>query len=222
MILEDVCGVLEGQVESLTQANEGLMIQNESLEWDLANRERELEVLRGDRNWLLQFGFVRIMDKLLEHPEFTCDIGQICHATYLVGEDSGWANLKAQVDAGTYDPSDSDSRSSHSSALEDALLAFTTLDFVVFLGLGQLGMDEVRALCAFDGDEEVVSVLGVGAGSVVEGGAGGGDDGGAGGGDVGSGSAGGGYVGGGGGGAGGGDVGVGGGGAGGGDVGGLV
>ena len=75
LVLEDVRSVLEGQVESFTQANEGLMIQNESLERDLVDREPELEVLRTDHSWLLQIGFVRVMDKILEHPEFT---GGIC------------------------------------------------------------------------------------------------------------------------------------------------
>nr|KAJ0209428.1 hypothetical protein LSAT_V11C400206260 [Lactuca sativa] len=166
MILEDVRSVLEGQVESLTQANEGLMIQNESLEWDLADREWELEVLRGDRKVLLQVGFVRIMDRLLEHPEFIGGISQIRHAAFVAREES--------VDAGMYDPSASDSRSSHSSASEDALLAFATLDFAGLLELGHLGMNEVRALCSFDEDEEATGVLGVGAGGVADGGASGG------------------------------------------------
>lgn len=45
-------------MESLTQANEGLMIQNEILERDLVDREQEFEVLRADRNWLLHVGLV--------------------------------------------------------------------------------------------------------------------------------------------------------------------
>lgn len=161
-VLEDVRSALEGQVESLTQANEGLMIQNEILERDLIDHEQELEVLRVDRNWLLQVGLVCVMDKLLEHPEFTCGVSRIHHATFVAGEESGWANLKAQVDAGTYDPSASDSRSSHSSALDDALLDFATMDFVGLLGLGHLDVDGVRALCAFDEGEDAVGDLGVG------------------------------------------------------------
>ena len=64
--------------------------------------------------------------------------------------------MKAQVDAGTYDPSASDSHPSHSSALDDALLAFETMDFAGLLGLGQLDVDAVRALCVFDEGEDVV------------------------------------------------------------------
>nr|KAJ0190369.1 hypothetical protein LSAT_V11C800430480 [Lactuca sativa] len=88
-VLEDVHGVLEGQVESLTQSNKGLMIQNESMERDVVDRERELEVLRADRSWLLQVGLVRVMDKLLKHPEFTSGISRILHAAFVAGEESG-------------------------------------------------------------------------------------------------------------------------------------
>lgn len=49
--------------------------------------------------------------------------------------------MKAEVDAGTYDPSASDSCSIHSLGLDDALLAFATLDFAGLLGLGQLDVD---------------------------------------------------------------------------------
>lgn len=167
-------------MESLTQTNEGLMIQNESLERDLADRERELEVSRADRNWLLQVGLVRMMDKLLELPEFTGGISRIHHAAFAAGEESGWANLKALVDAGTYDPSASDSRLSHSSALDDALLAFATMDFAGLLGLGYLDVDRVRVLCAFDEGEGAVEGLGVGvcgASSGIGGDAGGAGDG---------------------------------------------
>ena len=177
LVLEDVRSVLEGQVESLTQANEGLMIQNESLDRDLADRERELEVLNADRSWLLQVGFVHVMDKLLKHPEFTGGISRIRHAAFVVGEESGWANLKAQVDARTYDPSASHSWSSHTSALDDALLSFVTMDFAGLLRLGHLDVDRVRALCAFDEGKEDVEVLGPG-GAGASAGAGGIDGGG--------------------------------------------
>nr|KAJ0203816.1 hypothetical protein LSAT_V11C500256730 [Lactuca sativa] len=147
-VLEDVRSALEGQVESLTQANEGLMIQNEILERDLVDREQEFEVLRVDRNWLLHVGLVCMMDKILEHPKFTGGISRIRHAAFVAGKESGWANLKAQ--------------SSHSSALDDALLAFATMDFFGLLGLGHLDVDGVWALCAFDEGEDVVGDLGVG------------------------------------------------------------
>lgn len=159
-MLEDVRSTLEAQVESLTQTNEGLMIQNESLEFNLVNRERELEALRVDRSWLLQVGLVRVIDKIIEHPEFTGDISRILHVAFVAGEVSRWASLKAQVDAGTYDPSASDSRSSHSSSLDDAILAFATMDFAGLLGIGQLDVDGVKALCAFDKGEDVVGVEG--------------------------------------------------------------
>ena len=66
------------------------------------------------------------------------------------------------VDVGTYDPSTSDSRSSHSSALHDALLAFATMDFDALLGLGRLDVDGVKELCTFDEGEDVAEGLEVG------------------------------------------------------------
>ncbi|XP_023729422.1 uncharacterized protein LOC111877116 [Lactuca sativa] len=149
------------------------MIQNESLERDFVDREqeRELEVLKADCSWLLQF---------------TGGIIHICNAAFFVGGDSGRASLKAQVDAGTYDPSANDSRSSHSSALDDALPAFATMDFAGLLGLGHLDVDGVKALCTFEDGDEGVGELGVGTGGGGVGGNGSNGAGGSGGGVVGS------------------------------------
>lgn len=80
------------------------MIQNESLERDLINCERELEMLKVARSCLVHVGLVRVMDKLLGHPKFTGGISRICHEALVTGEESLRASLKAQVDAGTYDP----------------------------------------------------------------------------------------------------------------------
>nr|KAJ0201198.1 hypothetical protein LSAT_V11C600329610 [Lactuca sativa] len=147
---------------------------------DLVDREHELEFSRADHNWLFQVGLLCVMDKLIEHPEFTCSISCIHHAAFFAGEGSDLTNLKAQVDAGTYDPSASDSRSSHSSALDVALLSFATMDFAGLLGLGHLDVDEVKALCAFDEGEDVAEGLEVGlagAGGGVNGGVSGTGDG---------------------------------------------
>ncbi|XP_023733093.1 glycine-rich cell wall structural protein 1.8-like [Lactuca sativa] len=118
------------------------------------------------------------MDKLLEHPEFTGGISRIRHAAFVTGEESGWANLKAQVDAETYDPSVSNLRSSHSSTLDDALQGFATMDFAGLLRLGNLDVDAVRALCTFDDSDEGLGELGagtIGGGRDGVGGSGGGD-----------------------------------------------
>ncbi|KAL7593516.1 hypothetical protein Lser_V15G33220 [Lactuca serriola] len=147
------------------------MIQNDSLERYVVYRERELEVLKADHSCLLQF---------------TGDISRIRHVAFVAGEDSGWASLKAQVDAGTYDPLASDSRSSHSSALDDALLAFATMDFNGLLGLGHLDVDGVKALCTFKDSNEGVGELDVGTGGGGVGGNGSNGASGSGGGVVGS------------------------------------
>lgn len=96
---------LEMKVDSLTQANEGLMVQNESLEWDVSDHDKlleesraEAEVVRHDRDWLLQVGVVRIMDKLIEHPEFTSVVSRIRDVAFVTSEESGRGGLKAELD----------------------------------------------------------------------------------------------------------------------------
>ena len=71
---EEIRSELERKMDYLTQANEGLMIQNESLDQDVSNRDKlleearvESEVVRPFRDWLLQVWVVRIMDKVIEH-----------------------------------------------------------------------------------------------------------------------------------------------------------
>lgn len=76
------------------------------------------------------------MDKLIEHPEFTCGVSRILHVVFVAGEESGHAGLKAEVDVGLYDPEANDSRSSHTSSLKDALLEFATMDYAALLSLG--------------------------------------------------------------------------------------
>ena len=53
LVREDVWSLLKARVESLMQTNEVLMIQNKSLERNLADRDRELEALKADHDWLL-------------------------------------------------------------------------------------------------------------------------------------------------------------------------
>lgn len=45
------------------------------------------------------------------------------------------------MDFGSNDPNDSGSRSSHTTSLNDALLAFATMDHASLLGLGILDME---------------------------------------------------------------------------------
>nr|KAJ0223489.1 hypothetical protein LSAT_V11C200094980 [Lactuca sativa] len=114
LVLEDVRSSLEARGESLMKMNEGLMMPNEILEYDLADRDRELEVLKANHDRLLQVGLVCVMDKLIEHPECARGISNIRHLVFFASEESVRAGLKAQVDDGTYDPFASDSCSSYS------------------------------------------------------------------------------------------------------------
>lgn len=66
-----------------------MIIQNESRGHDLADRDRELETLRADRERLFQIRLIRAMDKLIEHPEFGGAISRIRHVAFVSGEESG-------------------------------------------------------------------------------------------------------------------------------------
>lgn len=96
----------------------------------------EMESLRVDRDWLLHVAVVRVMDKLTEHLVFTDGVIRIWHVAFVTGEESRRSSLKAEIYVGTYDSEDSDSSSSQTSSLEEALLAFVTLDYTAFLAWG--------------------------------------------------------------------------------------
>lgn len=125
-VAEKIRYALEAKVDFLTQENEGLMTQNESLERDVCDRDTlleearvEAEAVRRDRDWLLQVGFMHIMDKLIEHPKFTIVVSRIRHAAFIASEESDSSGLKVEVDYGSYEPNASDSRSSHTTSLND-------------------------------------------------------------------------------------------------------
>lgn len=102
--VDDVRSSLEARVDVLNQSNEGLMIHNESLERDIFDHDRQLDVMRveleslcADRDWLLHVGVVRVMNELIKHPEFTCGVSQIRHAAFVANEEFRHANLKAEI-----------------------------------------------------------------------------------------------------------------------------
>lgn len=115
-----------------------------------------------------------ILDKLIEHPEFTIIVSRIRHAAFVSGEESDHDGLKVEIDFGAYDPNDSDSRSSHTTSLNDTLLSFSTMDHTSLLGLGHLDMAGMCQLCALEDVGEVPDDILIGG----AGGSGGGDHGG--------------------------------------------
>lgn len=54
-------------------------------------------------------GVVHIMDKIIQHPEFTSVVIRIRHVAFVAREESGHNRLNAEVDSGFYDPNASDS-----------------------------------------------------------------------------------------------------------------
>lgn len=95
------------------------------------------------------------MDRLIKNPDFTGGVSRICHAAIMVGEESNHIGLKVGIDSMTYDPKASDSRSSHTMWLDDALVSFTTVDYVSLLRLHQLDMVGIRPLYIQDVDEPI-------------------------------------------------------------------
>lgn len=102
---------------------------------------------------------MHIMDKLIEHPEFTSGVSQIHHVAFVVKEEYARVGLKLEIDSRTYDPKASDSRSSHSVGFNDALISFATLDYAAFLGFGQLHMVGIRQIYMFDNVDEPMGAV---------------------------------------------------------------
>lgn len=176
------------------------MIQNVSLECDVCYHDKLLEEAQTeaedflrDRDWLLQVRVVRIMNKLIEHLKFTSTVSRVRHASFVAGDESGHNGLKAEIDSGSYDPNASDSRSSHTTSLNDVLFDFSTMDHASLLGLGHLDMMVMHQLCSlYEVDEVPDDMLiegsggdsggnngsdgGADDGTVVEGNGNGGDD----------------------------------------------
>lgn len=89
-------------------------------------------------------GVVRIMEKLIEHLEFIGVVSQIRYTTFVSGDESERSTLKVEVDFDSCEPNVSDFGSSHTTSLNDSLLAFDTMDHASLLGLGNLDMEGMR------------------------------------------------------------------------------
>ena len=77
MALEQQCNNVEVELDDTLQKNKALIIRLESLERELLDKEkllldRKVEVSRvgSDLDWLVKDGFVMIVDKFIELPEF--------------------------------------------------------------------------------------------------------------------------------------------------------
>lgn len=162
----------------------GFMIPKERLEQDvyncdnlIADAHAKADAAQQDRDWLLRVGVIHIMDKLIEHPEFTGTMSRIKHAMFVTGEESGRSGLKVEVDSSSYDLNTCDSRSSHTTSLNDTLLSFTTTDHASLLVLGNLEKEGMRQLCVLEEannilDGVLIDGVGGGGGSIGDGGIG--------------------------------------------------
>lgn len=57
----------------------------------------EADAAHRDRDWLLCVGVVCIIDKLIEHPEFTGTVSRIRHASFVSKEDFVHSGFKVEV-----------------------------------------------------------------------------------------------------------------------------
>ncbi|CAH1412852.1 unnamed protein product [Lactuca virosa] len=138
--------------------------------------QSDLDASRQDLDWLVRVGVVRIVDKLIEHLDFTNVISLIRHAAFVAGIESvhktsaGAGGGDVGVDAAFVGPVVS---------VNDALLSFASMDHASLLGLGELDVGGLRELCSFGGSEgtpesavgqDIVQAAEVGGKKVNEGG----------------------------------------------------
>ena len=92
---------------------------------------------------------MRVVDKLIEHPDFTGAVSLIRHAAFVAGAESVRAAL---VTAGQPCLVNTPPASPVTS-VNEALLAFASMDHASLLGLGELDIQRVRDICAFSGSD---------------------------------------------------------------------
>ena len=145
--MEEARSTLEAKVDSLTQVNEGLVIQVESLERDAVDHDRVTTALQAstdaafcDLDWLLQVGLVRFVDKLIEHSDFTGAVSLIRHFAFVVGAEYIHNTLASVGSGGIVTSAPSSGPIVH---VNEALLSFSSMDHASLLGLGDLDIQGV-------------------------------------------------------------------------------
>ncbi|CAH1425288.1 unnamed protein product [Lactuca virosa] len=120
MALEQRCSNVEAKLDDTLQKNKALSIRVESLEKELLDKEKllldrkvEVSQVGSDEDCLVKEGVVRIVDKVIEFPEFLQIFGQIKHICFAAGEESGREALRKEVVVGMFDALTASSTSSH-------------------------------------------------------------------------------------------------------------
>lgn len=111
MTLKEHGAHVDVKLDDTLQQNEALITQVESLEKELLDkvklwldREAELSRLRNDLDWLVKDGIVRIVDKVIELPDFLQGAGRIKNMCFAAGEESGREVLHKAVFVRAVDP----------------------------------------------------------------------------------------------------------------------
>ena len=88
--------------------------------------------------WVEKHGFIGVRDKVVELPEFSTRLLRVRSACRVA--------VAGQVAAGTFDPADCDGPLLPLDNIQVALESVISADYTDMLGLGSLGIGDVRAL----------------------------------------------------------------------------
>ncbi|CAH1416079.1 unnamed protein product [Lactuca virosa] len=142
---------LGAAIIQLKQENEGLSIQLEILERDLAENDRVVEeksaLLGGfdrDIQWVMKDGLVGIVDHVLESLEFGYGVNRFCEACVAIGKALGMKEAKKLVGGGFGLAVVTDDGVDHEMVVEEALDAFASLDYMFVLGLEGLNVGKLK------------------------------------------------------------------------------
>ena len=104
-------------------------------------------------------GLVWVVDKLIEHLNFTNSISLIRHASFIAGAKSDHDVSVPAAGPDYIDPGDDVPPAS----VNEALLSFSSMDHASLLGLGGLDIQRLCELCAFVGFEGTLDGMSSGA-----------------------------------------------------------
>ncbi|CAI9279072.1 unnamed protein product [Lactuca saligna] len=101
-------------------------------------------------DWLVNEGFVRMVDKVIKLPYFLHDVGRIIHMCFAAGEEFGRETLHKKIDVGTFDPRAASSTSIHTREMVGAIDSFLTYHYTFLMKLGSLYINGLLRLYTDD------------------------------------------------------------------------
>ncbi|CAH1422068.1 unnamed protein product [Lactuca virosa] len=131
---------------------------------DLVDKEKLVVELKGvnarleeDLGWLLKEGVVRVVDKVIELPEFLHGRRWIKNNCWCEGEYSSREGIRKEIVVGTFNIGAASSTSSHSRGVTEDIDALISRDYDTLLNLGELDVEGLRKLCVCEASDELGS-----------------------------------------------------------------